>query len=228
MARASRQQSRSFLRENSLSIVVLTLFAICIVAQSIAGHAHYNEEQRAHDESTVSYAEYLRSGDFLEATMENWESEFLQMFVFVLLTAFLVQRGSAESKKLGSTEPHDRDPRRSKHKASAPLPVRRGGLALKLYEYSLSLAFLLLFLLSFTLHAVGGAEAYNEEQLAHGEPTRTVLEYLGTSQFWFESMQNWQSEFLALAAMIILSIYLRQRGSPESKPVDAPHSETEG
>jgi hypothetical protein len=109
---------------------------------------------------------------------------------------------------------------------NAPWPVRRGGWVLKLYEYSLSLAFLLLFLLCFWLHAVGGARAYSEEQLAHGGKAAGLVEYLGTAQFWFESFQNWQSEFLSLTAMVVLSVYLRHRGSPESKPVDAPHGET--
>jgi hypothetical protein len=105
--------------------------------------------------------------------------------------------------------------------------VRRGGLVLKLYEYSLSLAFLLLFLISITLHAVAGAADYNQEQSAHGELSAvTPIQYAATSRFWFESMQNWQSEFLAIAAVVVLSIFLRQRGSPESKPVDSPHAET--
>ncbi|MGH8286914.1 MAG: DUF6766 family protein [Steroidobacteraceae bacterium] len=229
MSRATqhpKKRLRRVLRENGLSIAVIAFFLACMLGQSIAGHGHYNEGRRTHGESSVTYAGYLRSGHFLEATMENWESEFLQMFAFLLFTAFLYQRGSAESKKLDGSEPSGRDPRQSMGKASAQWPVRRGGLALKLYAHSLSLAFLLLFLFSFAMHAVGGARAYNEEQLAHGGEAVTTVEYAGTSQFWFESMQNWQSEFLALAAMVILSIFLRERGSPQSKPVDAPHSAT--
>ena len=159
--------------------------------------------------------------------MENWESEFLQMFLFVVLTAVLYQRGSAESKKLHRSDPVERDPRRYKNKRMAPWPVRRGGIALKLYENSLSLTLLAVFLTCFALHAASGARRYNEEQAHHGRPERvTTLRYLGTSRFWFESFQNWQSEFLAVGAMVVLSIWLRQRGSPESKPVDAPHSKT--
>ncbi|MGI8565610.1 MAG: DUF6766 family protein, partial [Pyrinomonadaceae bacterium] len=108
----------------------------------------------------------------------------------------------------------------------APWPVRRGGWVLKLYENSLALAFLLLFLISFALHAVGGAEEYSEEQLQHGEPAVSVLQFFATSRFWFESFQNWQSEFFSIGAMVVLSIFLRQKGSPESKPVDSPHGET--
>ena len=153
------------------------------------------------------------------------------MFGFVLLTAFLFQKGSAESKDPDEKEEEavDRDPRKSRDKKDAPWPVRKGGFVLKLYEYSLSLAFLLLFLVSFTLHAVSGAREYSESQREHGQYEEvTTLDYMGTSRFWFESFQNWQSEFLAVGAMVVLSIFLRQRGSPESKPVDTPHSETGG
>ena len=149
--------------------------------------------------------------------MENWESEFLQMAMFVVLTACLRQKGSPESKKLDEEESVDRDPRRSKNKKDAPWPVRRGGFVLTLYEYSLSLAFLLLFLACFFAHAAGGAREYNEDQAEHGSRERvTTLQYMETSRFWFESLQNWQSEFLAVGSMVVLSIFLRQRGSPES------------
>jgi hypothetical protein len=148
------------------------------------------------------------------------------MFAYVLLTVFLVQKGSSESKKLDGPEAVDRDPRTVKKRPGTPWPVRHGGWWLKLYENSLSLAFLVLFLVSFVLHAVGGARLYNESQMEHGGEMVTVAQYLGTPQFWFESFQNWQSEFLSLAAMVVLSIFLRQRGSPESKPVDAPHGHT--
>jgi hypothetical protein len=204
----------------------MSLFLLFWLGQSVAGHREHNSEQREHMQPEVSYASYLKSSHFWEATAENWESEFFQMFGYVILTAMLYQKGSSESKKLGETESVDRDPRRHKRK-DAPWPVRKGGLILKLYENSLSLALLLLFFISITMHAVSGAGEYNEEQAAHGQPEHlSVLQYAGTSRFWFESFQNWQSEFLAIAAMVILSIFLRQRGSPESKPVDSPHSET--
>src|SRR5215211_6166563 len=148
---------RRILRENGLSIVMFTFFLIFLVGQSLTGHKEYNDDQQEHGQPTVSYAEYLGTGHFLEATMENWESEFLQMGAYVMLTVFLYQKGSSESKKLDEEEPVDRDPRKSKNKKDAPWPVRKGGLILKLYENSLSLAFFLLFLMSFTLHAVGGA-----------------------------------------------------------------------
>ena len=218
---------RRRLRENGLSLTLLILFLVTLGAgQTVSGHLHHNEELEEHGQPPLSYSEYLRSDHFLEATMENWESEFLQMFIYVILTVFLFQKGSSESKKPGEPEPVDRDPRKSKNKRNAPWPVRRGGVALRLYEHSLSLAFLILFLLSFWLHAVGGAGEYNSDQAAHGRPPVTTWQYLGTSQLWFESFQNWQSEFLAIFSMVVLSIWLRERGSPESKPVDAPHFQT--
>jgi hypothetical protein len=218
---------RRFFRENGLSIVLFVgFFLTFLVGQSLTGHKEYNSDQQEHGQPTISFGEYLKSGHFLEATTENWESEFLQMGLYVLLTAYLYQKGSSESKKLDEKEPVDRDPRQSKNKKDAPWPVRKGGFILKLYENSLFLAFMVLFLFSFWFHAVGGARVFSEEQLQHGGQAVTTVQYMGTSRFWFESLQNWQSEFLAIFAMVTLSIFLRQKGSPESKPVDAPHSQT--
>lgn len=218
---------RRFFRENGLSLVLFWMFFLTfLVGQTAVGHREYNHEQEDHGGEQVSLSEYLRTGHFLEATTENWESEFLQMFAYVLLTAYLYQKGSSESRKLDEENPQDRDPRQSRNNPDAPWPVRKGGWVLTLYENSLALAFLVLFLISFWLHAVGGRWEYNDEQLQHGGTTVTVLEYMGTSRFWFESLQNWQSEFLAIWAMVVFSIWLRQRRSPESKPVDSPHSAT--
>jgi len=220
---------RRVLRENGLSIVVFGLLSFCIVGQYLTGREEYNQDQQAHGRPPVSHTQYFFTSHFLEVTMENWESEFLQMFAFVVLTSVLYQKGSSESKSLDQKEPVDRDPRKSQNKKAAPWPVRRGGFILKLYEHSLSTAFLLLFLMSFILHAIGGAGEYNEDQIEHGIAKQvSAVEYITTSHFWFESLQNWQSEFLALGAMVVLTIFLRQRGSPESKPVDSPHSETGG
>ena len=217
------------LRQNGLSITLGVFMLVFLVGQAVTGQFEYNDDQRQHGQPEVDFVTYLKSSHFLEATMENWESEFLQMFAFVVLTAFLFQKGSAESKKLDEKEPVDRDPRKSRNKKEAPWPVRKGGIALVLYENSLSIAFLILFLVSFWLHAVGGAAEYNQHQLEHGSPAVvSTFEYMTTSRFWFESFQNWQSEFLAVGAMVVFSIFLRQRGSPESKPVDAPHGETGG
>jgi hypothetical protein len=216
-----------FFRNNGLSVVMLVLFLFSLLGQSIMGYHEYNEDQREHRQPTVTYAEYHTTGHFVEAVFENWESEFLQMASYVILTAFLFQKGSAESKDPDATDnPSDEDPAKSKNKKDAPWPVRRGGLALKLYQNSLSAVLFLLFLISFALHAAGGAKEYNEDQRAHGGQPVSTVEYVGTSRFWFESFQNWQSEFLSVAAIVLLSIWLRQQGSPESKPVAAPHSQT--
>lgn len=217
---------RSIWRENGLSIVLFVFFVFFLGAQSYTGMLEENAELAQHGSPPVSYREYVTSGGFLEATMENWESEFLQMGAYVMLTVFLFQKGSSESKPLNNDDPVNRDPRRFQNKRLVPWPVRKGGFVLRVYENSLSLAFLLLFALSFALHAVGGAADFNEERAAHGEPAVTVAEYIAGPRFWFESFQNWQSEFLAIWAMVVLSIFLRQRGSPESKPVDAPHFQT--
>jgi hypothetical protein len=218
---------RRFVREHSLSIVTLTAFAaIWLGGQAWAGHRTYNDEQRAHGEPTVGFGEYVTSAHFGEATFENWESEFLQMGVYVALTAWLVQRGSAESRPLEGDPTLDEDPRDHRGDPDAPWPVRRGGWVLHVYEHSLGIALLGLFVVAFTAHLVTGAREFNAEQVAHGEPQVSTIGYLFRSQFWFESLQNWQSEFLAVGVLVILSVYLRQRGSPESKPVHEPHHAT--
>ena len=217
---------RRIWHDHGLSIVLFSLFLVAFAGQTLAGWRVYNEEQRQRGDQPVALGGYLGTGHFGEATFENWESEFLQMAFYVVLTVFFYQRGSSESKRPDTIELVDLDPRESPNKDSAPWPVRRGGVILTLYEWSLSLAFALLFLASFTLHARTGVIEYNAERLAHGEPPLDMLAYMATSQFWFESFQNWQSEFLAIGAMVVLSIFLRQRGSPESKPVDAPTWET--
>lgn len=218
---------RKLLRNNGLSIVLLGLFLIFLGGQSIAGYLEHNETQREHGQPELSFIEYVGDSHFLEATAENWESEFLQMSAYVLLTAFLFQKGSSESKDPGRLEPVDVIPADPKFKADAPWPVRKGGWILKVYENSLSLAFFLLFAVSFFLHALGGVRDHNSDQLIHGQPgNMSVLEYMASSRFWFESFQNWQSEFLAIGSMVVLSIFLRQKGSAESKPVDSSYSET--
>ena len=215
-----------FLRRNGLSLAMFSLFLVFLLAQTISGHLVHNDDLLEHGQPGISLLQYLATGHFLEATMENWESEFLQMGAYVLMTVGLYQRGSSESKSLTHAEEVDRDPRASRHKPDAPWPVRRGGWVLRVYENSLSIAFILLFLLSFALHLVGGQHTLNETRRLSGELPVTMREFLGSSEFWFQSFQNWQSEFLAMGSMIFLSIWLRQRGSPESKPVDAPHAET--
>ena len=215
---------RRFLYENSLLLVGFTLVLATMVGQILTGWHEYNDELQQLQLGPLTLGQYLGSGHFLEATFENWESEFLQMGVYVVLTVWLRQRGSSESKKLYEDEEVDREPNPAK--PDAPGPVKRGGWQLALYRRSLSLAFFLLFFGSVWLHARGGAQVYNIEQRREGKPTVTVVEFMGTSRFWFQSFQNWQSEFLSIVSIVGLSIFLRQHGSPESKPVDASHDET--
>ena len=219
---------RKIWRENSLSIVTLGLFLLFWVGMSFVGYLDYSSDQEEHSAAMISYGEYLTTGAFWEATAENWESEFLQMGLFVLLTVALRQKGSPESKPLEGEDEVDADPRKKRERLrhDAPWPVRRGGLALRLYENSLTIALLALFVLSFVAHGVSGADMYNQEQLQHGQQPVSVLQYMTGQRFWFESLQNWQSEFMAIGALVVLSIFLRQRGSSESKPVAAPHYET--
>jgi uncharacterized protein DUF6766 len=223
---------RRFLRENGLSVTALGLFLLLLFGEAAAGIRAYNAEQREHGQPAVGIGEYLRSGNFIESTVENWESEFLEMAFFVMLTAKLRQKGSPESKKLDGEEEVDEDPRavrRSpKLREEAPWAVRRGGVVLAVYEHSLSIALGLLFAMSFALHAIGGAMDYNEEQLAHGGEAISTFAFLGTPQFWFQSLQNWQSEFLGVGTLFVLTIFLREKGSPQSKPVAAPHAKTGG
>ncbi|HEV2920179.1 MAG TPA: DUF6766 family protein [Actinomycetota bacterium] len=216
---------RRVLRDNGLSIAMFALFLIFLVAQSIAGWKASNSDNEEHGQPPESYGQYLTSGAFVEATFENWESEFLQLGAYVLLTALLIQKGSPESRNPDGDET-DADPRAHRDDPDAPGPVRRGGLALTFYEHSLSIALFALFVVSFVLHALGGHAEFNQEQLEHGQAAVSLWSFVTSSQFWFQSMQNWQSEFLAVGTLAVLGIFLRQRGSPESKPVAAPHAQT--
>jgi membrane protein implicated in regulation of membrane protease activity len=216
------------LRENGLTIVLVVATMTTLAAMMATGLSVYNYELARHHQPGASLAAYLASGHFLSALFENWESEFLQMSAYVALTAFLFQRGSAESKDPDGGAEQDEDPDAHAGNADAPLPVRRGGLSASLYAYSLGFALFALFLMSFALHLHHSAATEAVEALSHGKPPPTIWQHTGSAQFWFESFQNWQSEFLSTAVLVVLSIFLRFRGSPESKPVAAPHSKTGG
>jgi hypothetical protein len=215
-----------FWKNNGLSAVLLALFLGTLGAQSLAGWLTYNEDRKTHSRPEVAYSSYLTTSHLWQSVGENWESEFLQMAAYVFLTVFLFQRGSSESKDPGKEEEVDKEPHRGRIPKDAPWPVHKGGWILAIYRHSLTLAFVLLFLLSFALHALSGARMFNEEALSHGQAALTLPQFLLSPEFWFESMQNWQSEFLAVFSMVTLSIFLRQKGSPESKPLAAAHSET--
>ncbi|WP_115790200.1 DUF6766 family protein [Arthrobacter silvisoli] len=215
-----------WLKNNGLLLANAGLFVLFLGGMVFSGVASYNDDQLAHGRQTVDLPAYLRSGHFMEAVFENWESEFLQMAMYVVLTIFLFQKGSSESKPLGKEAEQDENPRHARITRNTPWPVRKGGWILVAYEHSLSGLLVVLFLGSILMHAVGGAESHSEEQLAHGLPPVSIWQYMASSQFWFESFQNWQSEFLAVAVLVGASVFLRERGSPESKRVAEPHHQT--
>ena len=215
---------KRLLYNNGLSIILLVFFLFSLAFQVVAGYHLHNKERIEEGLSDIGMGAYLHSGHFLQATFENWESEFLQMGLFVILTIFLRQKGSSESKKCEGTEEVDREP--SPNKPGAPWAVKKGGWILKIYKHSLSIALILLFVISFILHFHGSLKDENEKRLANNESIQTWKDYIFSDRLWFESLQNWQSEFFSVFALIVLSIYLRQIGSPQSKPVDAPHDKT--
>ncbi len=213
----------SFFYRNGLSLVFLALFIITLVAQALTGWKEHNKELKQDGAVEIELGKYLESGHFISATFENFESEFLQMSLYVVLTIYLRQIGSSESKQLDEKEEVDREPKPS---PNAPWAVKQGGWILKIYSNSLAIVFALLFFVSWGLHLYGSWQNNNIEQAAKHLPKESVMQYLTEPEFWFETFQNWQSEFLSVFSIVFLSIYLRQKGSPESKPVDSPHLET--
>ncbi|ATN37699.1 hypothetical protein ACO34A_28435 (plasmid) [Rhizobium sp. ACO-34A] len=216
------------LRNNGLSITLVIASLVTIVGMLLTGWYTYGAALAEHGDRAVTLAGYIVSGHFLSALFENWESEFLQMSAYVVLTAFLFQKGSAESKDPDEQSPKDENPARDTEDPNTPWPVRAGGLVRVVYSYSLGLSLLFLFLASFILHLRYSAQAHNLQALRHGQPLVSWMDHLQTAEFWFESFQNWQSEFLSTVVLIVLSIFLRFRGSPESKSVAASHSESGG
>jgi hypothetical protein len=219
---------RRFLRENSLSIFFGILFLASIVAQSIAGWKDFNEELLAHDDAPITYGRYLYSSEFGAALMENWQSEFLQFFFYIAATIWFLQKGSNESKKLDEAGlESDEQQRVGKWTGrNSPKLARSKGLLHRLYANSLLLVMGAIFLASWFAESVTAWTVFNADQLDHEESAVGWMKYLTTPDFWEKSLQNWQSEFLAVGTMAIFTVYLRQRGSPESKPVGAPHDET--
>ena len=216
---------KKVLRNNGLSISFAVLFLISLVGQVFNGLKEHNKEMKDEGGPQVSLVQYFSTGHFLQSTFENWESEFLQMGLFVVLSIFLYQKGSSESKDPEKGEEEvDKEP--NARKKNVPWPVKQGGVILSIYKHSLTIALFVLFLLSFLLHWYGSLKDFNQEQMLKGQSPESAFEYLSNSRLWFESFQNWQSEFLSVFAIIALSIFLRQKGSPQSKPVDAPHMET--
>jgi hypothetical protein len=214
------------LRNNGLTIVLMLLFLVTIVGQWIAGWLVQNEELARHGEEVLTLGAYAIDPEFLSSVFENWESEFLQMSAYVVLTAMLIQKGSAESRD-PDDPPRDGDPEaQARNDSDSPRMLLAGPSARWLYAHSLGLALFGLFLLSFLLHWWNSAKSAAERASQHGDVPPGLLAYLGDPQLWFESFQNWQSEFLSTAVLVVLSIWLRQRESPESKAVAAPHEAT--
>ena len=216
------------LRNHSLSLFFFAIFIAALIGQAIAGNAEFNNEAIAHGSETMSFGSYVVSADFGQAVMENWQSEYLQFTLFIFATVWFVQKGSPESKKLDEVgTDSDKDQKVGQYaQQNSPKWARARGFKLWLYSNSLLLVMLTIWLGSWLAHSLTGWRVFNEEALDHDESTLSWVQYLGSSDFWNRTVQNWQSEFLAVGSMAILAVYLRQRGSPESKPVGATHDAT--
>ena len=219
---------RRFLKDNSLSIVFLALFLGALGLQSIAGWHAYNADQIEHHESVVSWSRYVTSSSFGVAVLENWQSEYLQFTLFILLTVWLVQRGSPESKEPGKegTEGEEEQKLGAHADAGSPLWARAGGVRTFVFSNSLVILMTTIWALSWLGQSITGVVDFNQQQQAHGEAAISWAGYLTRADFWERTLQNWQSEFLAVGSMAIFAVYLRQRGSPESKPVGTSHRAT--
>jgi hypothetical protein len=219
---------KSFLRDNSLTLFFLVLFLATLVGQAFVGHADFNHAQVAHQNETVSLGRYVTSSSFAVDVMENWQSEYLQFTLFILATVWLVQRGSTDSKPPGEEGGEsDEEQKVGKHaQPDSPAWAKAGGLKTAIYSNSLVIVMSTIWVLSWSAQLVSGRVDYNAEQFDHHEAALSLWQYAGTSDFWDRTLQNWQSEFLAIASMVVFSIWLRQRGSTQSKPVGEPHAST--
>ena len=217
-----------FVRDNGLALFFGLIFLLAAIGQSVVGHSVFNDEQLAHGDAAISYGRYLLSSHFGEALLENWESEWLQMFLFTLATIWLVQRGSAESKEPGEEGLQSDEKQRVGGRApdDAPRWAKVRGWRTAVLSNSFLIVMFVIFLGSWLAQATTAWTEFNDEQRQHGQSAVSLGTYLGEPDFWEKTLQNWQSEFLALGTMVVFTVYLRQRGSPESKPVGAPNSET--
>ncbi|MDR7276837.1 DUF6766 family protein [Catenuloplanes atrovinosus] len=213
------------MRRNGLSLFFALLFVLALIGQALSGHADFNDRQLSDGLQTVSLGRYLTSSSFAVDVAENWQSEYLQFLLFITATVWLVQRGSPESKQLDKAG-RESDEEQKVDEPDAPSWARAGGLRRAVYSHSLSLTMGSIFLLSWLGQSVAGVVAYNSEQLRSREDPVTWAGYLITPEFWNRTFQNWQSELLAVLSMVVLAVYLRERGSPESKPVGSPHTAT--
>jgi hypothetical protein len=217
-----------WLKENSLALAFLIMFLLAVGGQAVAGMLQYNDRQLVEGAEPVSFVQYVMSSSFAVDVAENWQSEYLQFFLFIMLTVWFVQRGSPESKEPGRAGAESDEQQQIGRYAGAHAPAwaRARGVRLWLFSNSLGLVMGVIFLLSWLAQSVAGQSAYNSERLEDLRDPVTWGGYVTSPDFWDRSLQNWQSELLAVLSMVVLSIYLRQRGSPESKPVGAPHAST--
>jgi hypothetical protein len=225
---------RRFLRENALSLFFLAIFLAALGAQAVAGHAAYNDDERAHaallhqSPETISLARYVVSSDYGNAVLENWQSEYLQFTLFLMITVWLGQRGSTQSKELDELglESDERQLVGAHAQPASPRWAKLAGWRRKVYENSLLIVMMAIWIASWLGQSVTGWTEYNNTQVEHEEATVSWLGYVGSADFWQATLQNWQSEFLAVGSFAVFTVYLRQRGSPQSKPVGAAHEQT--
>jgi uncharacterized protein DUF6766 len=219
---------RRFVRESSLALFFLAIFLAALVGQALVGHSDFNNEQIAHDDPTMSLGRFLTSSAFMVDVMENWQSEYLQFSLFILATIWLVQRGSTESKPLGKagTESDEEQKLGAHAQPDSPAWAKAGGWRTAVFSNSLLIVMTTIWVGSWFAQLVTGRVVYNAERFDHHQAGLSLWGYAGSSEFWNRTLQNWQSEFLAVASMVVFSVWLRQRGSPESKPVGEPHAST--
>ena len=232
-AAAGRSSGRTLgtrVRENGLSLAFMALFLASLVGQALTGLAFFNREQLGSDLEPITLLQYVTSSTFAVDVTENWQSEYLQFLLFIWLTVWLVQRASPESKPLDEAGRESDEEQKVAEYADddSPAWARVRGLRLSVFSHSLALVMGALFLLSWLGQSLSGVSAYNEEQMRDLQDPVTWSEYLTLPEFWNRTLQNWQSEFLAVASMVVFSVFLRERGSPESKPVGAPHDDSTG
>jgi uncharacterized protein (DUF486 family) len=222
-------KDRGFLKDNALTLFFLALFLCSLVSQAFVGHADFNHAQVAHQDETISLWRYVTSSAYWVDVMENWQSEYLQFALFVLAGVWFVQRGSTESKKPGDEGRESDEQQKVGEHAEEDSPKwakASGGFRLWLFSNSLLLVMFAIFVGTWFAQLVTGRVEYNADQLDHHEAALSLWQYAGSSDFWSRTLQNWQSEFLAVASMAVFSVWLRQRGSSQSKPVGAPHDAT--
>ena len=219
---------RRFARDNGLSLFFLALFFATVGAQSVAGQHAENADLAEHGSNAISWWAYVGSTSFAGALMENWQSEFLQFSLFIAATIWLVQKGSNESSSLDeSGTESDREQQIGRYTpAGGPSLARRNDLRTRVYENSLLIVMTAIFFATWFGQSLNNWRVFNDDRESHQLSAVSWGSYLVNADFWEKTLQNWQSEFLAVGAMVVFTIYLRQRGSPESKPVGAPHGET--